>query len=187
MEIIFLSLPVFENSFSFDFYWSKNGTIDSFYLPPDGKGWFWPKACVYHENRLHILLSQLDNWGPNPAWDYGPIAAWHAIIQNPTDEPTNWKIKYNKTPFMESTLHRNITFDASILRDEDYFYIYGFNEFIREEADIRDFIQSRVKVNQFENYDSYEFYQNIWTNNFTDASLLFDGIQNFSSSFSISL
>lgn len=62
------------------------------------------------------------------------------------------------------------------MRDEDYFYIYGFHEFRRGETDIRDFITARVKVDQFENYESYEFYSNgDWVENFRNASLSFEG------------
>ncbi|XP_037051271.1 uncharacterized protein LOC119085116 [Bradysia coprophila] len=167
---------------SFNFYWTtQNSLTDSFYLPPDGKGWLWPKAMVYHENKLHIFLTQLENWGPNPAWDYGPIAAWTAVVENPTDTPTDWKIRYTRTPFIERSQQRNITFDTSILRQDDYFYIYGFSESTENEKNIRDLITSRVRVNQFLDYGSYEFYNGTnWVVNFTDASSLFNAAGEFS-------
>ncbi|KAG4079297.1 hypothetical protein HA402_007989 [Bradysia odoriphaga] len=173
---------VLQNSSSFDFYWTtQNSLTDSFHLPPDDKGWLWPKAMVYHEKKLHIYLTQLENWGPNPAWDYGPIAAWTAVVENPNETPTNWKIRYARTPFIESTLQRNITFDTAILRQDYYFYIYGFSESRLKEKDIRDLITSRVTVDQLHDYDSYEFYNDTnWVVNFTDASLLFHAAGEFS-------
>lgn len=166
-----------QNSTSFDFYWTiDNGLDDAFFLPPDNKGWLWPKAMTYHQNKLLIHLTQHEYWGPDIGWDYGPIGAWIAVVENPTENPTNWKIRYSRTPFLESNVQRNITFDASMIRQDDYFYIYGFSESTQKGRNIRDSIISRVKVNKFRSYDSYEFYNNThWVDNFTDASLLFDG------------
>lgn len=164
------------NSSSFRFYWTNGSIPNSFYLPPDNKGWLWPKACVYFENKLNIFFIQHKLWGPDIGWDYGPIASWHAVITNPSDDPTEWNIKYDKTPFLHNTVANNITFDSSILRHNDYFYIYGYSETRQSIWNFRDFITGRVKVNRLGDYESYEFYDDgKWVDDFRDASVSFNG------------
>ena len=161
---------------SVEFFWKKNkqGKPASFFVPPDGKGWFWPKACILINNKLYIFLSQIDKTKEDPgAMDFKTIGGWIGLVNNPFETPTKWTYQIEKTPFL--------TFDSAVLIKDNYLYVYGFYDkhttMMGKNLTDRQMVMARVNVNQTKDYKSWKFYnKNQWKSGVENASAIFSGV-----------
>ncbi len=85
--------------------------------PPDGKGWFWVYDGLPQEGKVEVLLGQFaPNGSPDPTFNFEQIGNWMADLDLATMKASN----YRKLPYLAPD-----AYGASILKDEDWTYVYG--------------------------------------------------------------
>ena len=134
----------------------KDGKATSFFIPADGKGWFWPQSTCRIGDRLFIFLTQIDKGEGGGVFGFKLIGQWLAIVENPDDEPANWRMTQSNIPFGDFTPGNERSWGSAILPDGEYVYIYGIEE--RGKAiDRKKLIAARAPAGQFSDFKSWRF------------------------------
>lgn len=135
----------------------KNGKPGTLFVPPDGKGWFWQFGGYYADGKLHIFLPRQEKTKDPGAFGFRTVDVWLATIENPADEPTKWKPKYAKVPFVDLNAERKISFATAVLRVENFAYIYGYEEKPGKPFAARKLLTARVSADKLNDFDSWRF------------------------------
>lgn len=98
------------------------------FLPPDGKGWFWPAAPVCVQGRLFVFLPQIAKGKGASVLGFRHIGQWLARIDNPTDKPGKWRLKLQRVPFARFDPALVQSWGSAVLADGGDLYIYGYQE-----------------------------------------------------------
>ena len=110
----------FEDSLTFYYKGTKKEPKDFFEVP--GENWFWTGHGILLEGKLVIFL--IEETKTNTGFGFESVG-WHvAIIDNPSDNPNEWKIKYVKPPETFGV----VVGSSAVLEDKKYVYAYGVKE-----------------------------------------------------------
>ena len=104
---------------SIKFYWDKTKIKPQAFFHTRGKFWFWTGHGVIIKDKLIIFL--LKEQGTKTGLGFEASGWYAALISNPKDEPSKWKMKYIEGPDTYGT----IAGSAAVLKDENYLYAYG--------------------------------------------------------------
>jgi hypothetical protein len=126
--------------------------------PADGRGWFWLQAGAYANQKLYLLLSQMEKTDAPGVFNFRQIGQTLGIVANPDDDPTSWRMEQRKLPCTVFSAERGLTFGAAMLRDGDYLYVYGTDEDIKAKGRDRYLIVARVTTSAVEDFAAWRFY-----------------------------
>jgi hypothetical protein len=107
---------------------SKAGKPAAVFTPADVKGWFWPQAAVRVGKRLFVFLAQIDKTPDPGVFGFKHIGLWLAVVENPDDDPPQWRAKQHQVPFAKFGAGRTRSWGAALLADGRYLYVYGYVE-----------------------------------------------------------
>jgi hypothetical protein len=84
--------------------------------------WFWTGHGVMVEDKLIVFL--LEEKSTKKGIGFEAVGWYVVIIDNPIDNPLNWKMKYIKGPETFGV----IVGSSAVLKDDSYIYSYGVKE-----------------------------------------------------------
>jgi hypothetical protein len=158
--------------------------VAALFTPADGPGWFWPQAGACADKKLYLWLSQIEKTADPGVFGFRQIGQTLAIVENPNDDPTAWRLAQHKLPFTVFGADRELTFGAAVLQDSDYLYVFGTDEELKPIRGGRHLIVARVPVSAVEDFRAWKFYDGQrWETEFRTASRLVGGM---ASEFSVS-
>ncbi len=168
-----------KNKEAVDYYWKTNkaGKPTAAIAPADGRGWFWPIGGAMVGEQLHLFLWQMEKADGPAAFGFRTVAVWHALIENPLDEPAKWKIAQKKIPFTELAEKRHRLFGSAVMTEGKFTYIYGTEDHPKEYLHQKSMILARVETEQIGNFDKWLFHmENGWTSHFEDLVPMTKGL-----------
>jgi len=149
----------------------------AFFIPADGKGWFWVKAALQVGERLYIFLPQIEKTKDPGVFGFQQIAQWLAVVDNPADEPEKWHVKQLKLPFGEFGPDRERSWGSAMLAEGDYLYVYGCDEERGKGIGKRRLTVARVPADKLDDPTAWRFRSATgWSEKATDAMPLADGL-----------
>lgn len=142
------------------FFYRKDekGTPTTLFTPPDGKGWFWLFAGQMQGSRLVLFLAQIEKAAGNDAFGFRQVGQWVGVVDNPSEDPTLWKITSKKIPFCRFSPELIRCYGSSVVVKDKEAYIYGYQQekgtgpFPR-----RRLIVARAAIDQLHDPDRWEF------------------------------
>ena len=164
---------------SVKFFWrtTKDGKSAAFITPADGVGWFWVFHGVMTDGKLYLFLTQIIKTDEKSVFGFKQIGTTLAQIDNPNDDPLNWRIKQYKVPFGRYSDNGNTFFGSAVMKSEDFVYIYGCNEDWKKGMGRRSMIVARVQPDKITDFSKWRFYSDgQWKSDVNGISGLFDGI-----------
>ena len=153
------------------FIWqtTKDGKPATFITPADGVGEFWMSHGIVADGKLYLFLRQVVGDG-----EY--IGMWLGEVDNPQDEPLNWRIKQYKVPFGRYSKNGNLYFGVAVMRDGDFVYIYGCDEDWKKGMGGRNMIAARVPPDKIADFERWRFWNSAdWVADVNKVGGLFDG------------
>lgn len=169
-----------------------DGVPTSFFVPPGGDGWFWPRHGVRTRDGVYVFLTQLVKDDSDPQFIYGKrVASWVARIPNPDDPPAAWRTTYTKLPWSrhsDSGVDR-LSIGQAVVR-AGLLYVYATEEVQPPGGRVtRHLLTARVPEAHIDDFDQWQFYDDgDWSSDQLDASRGFEVISpDFSVSYQPSL
>jgi hypothetical protein len=155
---------------------SKDGKPAAVLLPADGKGWFWPQHAVEVDSRLFVFLPQVDRTKDPGVLGFKIIGQWLAIVENPQDDPEQWRVKQQPVPFADFQPDHARSWGSAVLAADDYLYVYGFHEQGKKLGQRR-LTVARVPAKKLDDFAAWQFRtQTGWSAKAMDAAPLADGL-----------
>jgi hypothetical protein len=155
---------------------SRDGKPAAIFLPPDGKGWFWPAAAVRVNGRLFVFLSQIDKGKDPGVLGFRHVGVWLARIDNPNDEPEKWRLKLQRVPFARFDQARVQCWGSAVLADGEDLYVYGYQE-QGKEIGSRKLLVARVPAEKLADFAAWQFHTaDGWSDRSEDATPLIGGL-----------
>ncbi len=109
-----------KSNMTFYYKGSQKKPKSFFELP--GKTWFWTGHGTYVRNKLIIFLFEEQSTKKDIGFE--AIGWYVVIIDNPFDNPSNWKMEYIKGPETFGV----IVGSSAVLKDSSHIYAYGVKE-----------------------------------------------------------
>jgi hypothetical protein len=145
-----------ETAFRFVAGKTKAGKPAAFFLPADGKGWFWPQAAIRVERRLFVFLTQINKSGDPGVFGFRHVGQWLAIIDNPDDKPERFRIKLDRVPFARFGSDQARSWGSAVLAEGGFLYVYGYEE-QGKKIDRRQLILARVPAGKLDDFSAWQF------------------------------
>jgi len=159
-----------------DFYWrcDDSGKAQAFFKPGDGRGWFWPYHGLVVAGKLYLFFNQTVATKTGGPFGFRHIATWLVQVQNPHDDPTDWRIQQQKPPFGIYTEQGNSFLGSAVLPTAQYIYIYGGKEDWTQGPAGRQAIVARTRPQQILQFSDWQFWDgSCWQKDFQAAAGLF--------------
>jgi hypothetical protein len=157
----------------FTFFTQTNakGKPAAFFVPPDGKGWFWLFAGHAAGGKLHVFLPRFEKAEGAPGFGFKAVDLWLGTVSNPEQEPTKWKIEYAKVPFASFDGKRKFAFGSAALTAGNDTYVYGYEEVPGKPFASRKLLVARAPKDKLADFDAWRFYANgEWKPDVKDAT-----------------
>src|SRR5262249_52014350 len=84
---------------------------------------------------------------------------WLAIVHNPLEAPTSWRLEQVKLPFSEIDEKHELTFGAALLQHGHYLYIYGVDDVPRGSWRPKNKVLPRVRLDSVRDFSTWRFYR----------------------------
>jgi hypothetical protein len=133
------------------------GKAAAIFVPPDGKGWFWLYAGYHTGGKLHVFLPKSEHTGSGGAFGFRKVAVWLGSVDNPTADPTTWKITYAKMPFAEFDGDRSRAFGSAVVRSGDHVYVYGYDQGPGKPFPTRSLLVARAPADAITDFAGWRF------------------------------
>ena len=154
----------------------KGDKPTAIFVPTDGKGWFWPQAAVRVRDRLFVFLPQIDKGKEPGVFGFRQVGQWLAVIDNPDEEPLQWRMKLHQEPFARFGPTRVRSWGSAVLADGDYLYVYGYQE-QGKALDRRKLLVGRVLADKLADFAAWRFHTSEgWSEKPEDATALAAGL-----------
>ncbi|MHC4751111.1 MAG: DUF5005 domain-containing protein [Planctomycetota bacterium] len=163
---------------SVEFFWctTKDKKPTAFIKPEDGKGWFWIFDGIVTEEKLYLFLVQIIKTSERSVFGFKHIGTSLAEVENPHDDPLEWRIKQYKIPYGRYSKDGNLFFGSALMRDGDFIYIYGGSEDWGKGMSGRSMIVARVSHSKMSDFEQWRFFcDGNWQSCMIGISGLFDG------------
>ena len=134
-----------------------DGKHTAIFVPPDGKGWFWPFAGYHAGGKLHVFLPKFEKTGAAGAFGFRNVDLWLGTVSNPGDDPTKWKTEYAKVPFAGFGKEGKRSFGSALLRVGDHVYVYGYDEPRGKGIGRRRLTVARVPAGKLGDFSAWRF------------------------------
>ena len=160
------------------------GQPAALFIPDDPQHWFWllGGACV--EGKVHQFLWEFKKSQDPGVFGFVNVGVSLAVIENPLDLPTQWKVTRRPLPWTEITKERRVLFGSAVLLHGDYVYVYGVRETPQEYLSPRQMLLARVPVASVSDPSRWEFRTTDgWSKDFHEAAPIASGL---SSEYSVS-
>ncbi|MGB8226212.1 MAG: DUF4185 domain-containing protein [Sedimentisphaerales bacterium] len=161
------------------FFWhtTKDGKPTALITPADGLGDFWMSHGVAADGKLYLFLTQIVKTGEDSVFGFKQIGTSLAQIDNPGDDPLNWRFKQYKVPFGRYSQNGNLSFGSAVMKDGGFVYIYGCSEDWTNGPGGRDMIVARVPPGKITDFENWRFFNGAdWVADVNKAAGLFGGI-----------
>ena len=109
-----------KSTMTFYYKGSQKKPKSFFELP--GKNWFWTGHGIMVKNKLIVFIFEEKSTKRDIGFE--AIGWYVVIIDNPFDNPSNWKMEYIKGPETFGV----IVGSSAVLKDDSYIYAYGVKE-----------------------------------------------------------
>ena len=148
------------------------GKPTAFIAPADGNGFNWLQAGAMVDNKVILLLSQIEKTKAGGAFGFKQVGQWLGIVTNPLDAPLTWKIEQHKLANVLFASKRTLTWGAALLVDGDYFYVYGTDEDARTfGGPDRHVILARVPLHEAADVKAWRYFgKDGWKTDFHEAA-----------------
>ena len=138
--------------------------------PEDGRGWLWFQNGIMVKDRLYLFLSQLDV----PVEKYRPerasLGEWLAIVENPQDDPREWRVTQVRMPFSFYSHRRELSFGSGAVVEGEFLYVFGTDDRARLVSLNRDLTVARVPLDKIAEMSEWRFLRKgRWSHDFMDC------------------
>ncbi len=155
---------------------TDDGKPAAFFVPSDGKGYFWPQAGARAGARLTVLLAHIEKTSGKGAFAFRQIGEQLAVVENPDDEPEKWRIKQHQLPFVTFEPDHERSWGAAALQEGEHVYVYGFEQ-RGKRLGKRQLILARVPVKTVEDFSTWRFRTATgWSEKTDDSASLAPGL-----------
>ena len=147
------------------------------FIPDDPKRWYWllGGACV--DARVHLFLWEFEKSSDPGVFGFVNAGVSHAVIENPLDPPTQWKVTRRPLPWTELTPERRVLFGSAVMLHGDLVYVYGVQETPKVHLSPRQMLLARVPVSSLSDHSRWEFRTTSgWSKDFREAAPLASGM-----------
>ena len=156
---------------------SKDGKATAFFVPEDGKGWFWPQAAIWVRDKLFVFLPHIEKTSEPGAFGFKHVGQTLAVIRNPNEHPEKWQVKYHKIPFVEFTASWEKSWGSALLMEDKLLYIFGYDEERGKGLGRRQLTVARVPAEKLADFSAWRFRTSTgWSDKPTDAAPLANGL-----------
>ncbi len=160
------------------FFWrtTKEGKSAAFVKPDDGTGWFWIFDGIVANGKLYLFLMQIIKTDEESVFGFKHIGTSLAEVENPYDDPLEWRIQQYKVPYGRYSKGGNMFFGSAVMRDGDFIYIYGASEDWSKGMGGRSMIVARVPSDKLIDFEQWRFLSDgKWQADIIGVSKLFNG------------
>ena len=164
-----------------EFYYgrTREGNPAAFILPVKPQGWLWIYDGVRTDRGLYLFMVQIDRTAENSVFGFKVIGNWLGQVTNPEDSPLSWKINQRHIPWSRFSADGDMIFGSALLKDKDYFYIYGTKEVLEMGIRRKYMILARVELSELSNFSRWQFFAGDgWVSDLSQTSLLCPDIAN---------
>jgi hypothetical protein len=175
-KMIHSSIAIQEQNDRPRFYFpvNKKHAPESFIQSPGPRTYFWLGDGVRTKEALYFFLQEV-KWINDTAWGFNCVGTWLVCVENPDDDPANWKMTKYKLPFADLADGQVAILGAEILKTDDYIYIYGYSNRTNSTS-MKNQIVARARPDEFGDSSSWEFCSNgFWTKDFDKVAAVFSG------------
>ncbi|MBN2182580.1 MAG: DUF5005 domain-containing protein [Sedimentisphaerales bacterium] len=163
---------------SVKFFWRANQKDKpaAFFLPEDGDGFYWISHGIVAGGKLYVFLTHIVKTGEESVFGFKQIGTSLAEVENPTDDPLEWRVKQYKVPYGRYSKAGNLSFGSAVMKAGDFIYIYGVDENWYIGPDGRSMIVARVPADKINDFEQWRFFSDgKWQTELKYASGLFAG------------
>ena len=155
---------------------TQQGKPAAFIKLDGGTGFFWISHGIVANGKLYLFLMQIIKTGEEGAFGFKHIGTSLAQVENPYDDPLEWRIQQYKVPFGKYSKDGNLFFGSAVMRDGDFVYIYGASEDWSKGMGGRNMIVARVPFDKMADFEQWRFFcDGRWRADLTGVSGLFAG------------
>lgn len=164
-----------------DFHWGRtaDGRPAALFQPADGRGWFWVFDTVMTPKGLYLFLIQIERTEAEAVFGFKIIGTWLGHIDNPSEEPLNWRIEQTRIPWSGLPNSGTILWGSAVLAVDDFLYVYGTAENNGDEVRHKQMILARAPLSMPDDFSRWRFYAGgSWVPHFRQASRLLEKVPN---------
>jgi hypothetical protein len=148
----------------------------AFFEPEDGNGFFWISHGIVTDGKLYVFLMHIIKTGEEGVFGFKQIGTSLAEIDNPNDDPLEWRIHQHKVPYGRYSKDGNLFFGSAVMKDGDFVYVYGADEDWSKVVDGRSMIVARVPADNIADFKQWRFFRDgQWQADLTGVAGLFAG------------
>jgi len=161
------------------------GQPRAFIRPDNNHSWFWIYDGIRVGKSLYLFLVELERTADLKSFGFKIIGSQLAHVSNPGDPPDSWRWLQQNIPWSRFSTTGDTLFGSSVLKDNQFIYIYGTTEVVNGEMRRKSMILARVPATQLGQFDRWRFYSGgQWEADFNKSSGLCSDMANeFSVSF----
>lgn len=151
------------------FEWEESPSVDGkVYYPeiisgrdsflPTGRNdqWYWFYHGAKTESGLQVFLMKIGKTGGEGLAGFELISNDMWWVFNPEDSPENWNSQILKVPHSKFTRHFKLSWGVSVLKSDEYYYIYGLKEVHTSKGMDKSIVLARSR--ELSDFDAWEFY-----------------------------
>lgn len=161
------------------FYWGKaeDSKPEALIKPDDGVGWFWIFDGVVAHGKLYLFLMQTVKTDSKEVFGFKQVGTWLGEVENPLDEPGEWRVKQYKIPHGRHAKGGNTFFGSALMKEEKLVYIYGAMEDWSKGFSGRSMIVASVPAEEaLSDFGAWRFYGEAgWKVELSELTALFEG------------
>lgn len=121
-----------------------------------GGNWFWPQAAIELNGRLYVFLTEVEKTYQSGAFGFKLIGQWLGVIENPLDNPAEWKVSQQRLRFATFDERRERPWGSAVLVEGDYVYVYGIEDH-RQGIGNKQLMIARAPVDKLPDFDVWQF------------------------------
>jgi hypothetical protein len=122
------------------------------------------------KDRLYLFLSQMDLPTEKYRPQRTPLGEWLAVVENPQDDPREWRVEQVKMPFSSYSRTRDLSFGSGAVVDGKFLYVFGSEDRTRLVAQNRYLTVARVPLDKMTEMSEWRFLRKgRWSRDFLDA------------------
>jgi hypothetical protein len=156
---------------------TKEGKPAAFFTLARQNGCLWPQAAIRVADRLFVFLAQIERTQGGGAFGFKPVGQWLFVVDNPDDDPHDWKMKRHRLSFAVFGPARERSWGSAVLEHGGHLYVYGYDEMRSKRPGGRRLTVARVPANRVDDFRAWRFRTSEdWSEKPADAAPLADGL-----------
>lgn len=147
------------------------------FRPDTPTHWYWLLGGTIIEGRVHLFLWEFQKSTDPGVFGFQNVGVTHAIIENPLELPTQWKVSRQPLPFAEITEERRTLFGSTVMKHGGFVYVYGTRETPHVKLSPRQMLLARAPEQAIHDHSTWEFRtESGWSTDVHRAAPLMSGI-----------